>query len=267
MPPQREAMRAALAGATPHLLLVVHGLCMHPGQLREGLDLGARLASAGGRTVLYLRYNSGRPVVANGKDLRDWLARLEAAWPVPLASVDVLAHSMGGLVIRSACMQAERGREAWLARLRTIVFLGTPHQGAPLERGGHGLEQLLRLSPYTVAFSRITGLRSAGIRDLRRGNVADARASADDGSPLHVPLPAGVRCHALAGALGQPARLPDKLLGDGLVTVDSALGRHADPTRALVFAPGAQCVLKGVGHLQLLHSRAVLRRLLEWSVD
>ena len=69
-----------------------------------------------------------------------------------------------------AAEAAERGH-AWLARLRTIVFLGTPHDGAPLERGGSWVDQLLSVSPYSSPLARLGMLRSAGITDLRHGNV------------------------------------------------------------------------------------------------
>jgi len=251
---RREALAAALPHATDRLLVVLHGLCMHPGQLRQGLDLGAQVGAARGSTVLYLRYNTGRHVTANGRDLADMLETLAAIWPVPLREIDLLAHSMGGLVARSACLQAATSSREWLAKLKSMTFLGTPHHGAPLERGGYGVDLLLGVSPYTAAFSRLTGLRSAGIRDLRQGKVAEAP----------VPLPTGVACYAVAGTLGGNPLLRDKLLGDGLVTVDSALGRHEDPAQALAFAPEAQWVAEGLGHLDLLHSPMVLERLLRW---
>lgn len=256
---QRDALAAALPQASPRLLLVLHGLCMQPGQLREGLDLGAQVGAACGSTVLYLRYNTGRHVVANGRELADLMEKLAAAWPVPLQRVDMLAHSMGGLVARSACLQAQASQHEWLALLRSLVFLGTPHHGAPLERGGHGIDLLLGASPYTAAFSRLTGLRSAGIRDLREGHV-----SMGNGAPVAVPLPAGVACYAVAGTLGAAPRLGDRVLGDGLVTVESALGRHPDPGRVLAFAPDHVWVGTGLGHLELLHSPAVLEQVLRW---
>lgn len=49
-----------------------------------------------------------------------------------------------------------------------------------------------------------------------------------------------------------------------LVRLNSALGRHRDPARRLPFAPERQWVAEGVGHLDLLSSRAVARQLLDW---
>jgi hypothetical protein len=53
------------------------------------------------------------------------------------------------------------------------VFLDTPHHGALLERGGNWVNLCLGLSPYTAPFARLCKLRSAGITDLRYGNVLD----------------------------------------------------------------------------------------------
>ncbi|MCB2000721.1 MAG: alpha/beta hydrolase, partial [Rhodoferax sp.] len=123
------------------LVLLVHGLCMNDrqwqtwrtaadGSLQPGLDHGQALAQAQGFTPLYLRYNTGRPICDNGRELSALLQRLLAAWPVPVDDLVVVAHSMGGLVTRSAVHQAQQAGQDWHQRLTRIVFLGTPHHGA-----------------------------------------------------------------------------------------------------------------------------------------
>ncbi|HNK20287.1 MAG TPA: hypothetical protein PLG92_18130, partial [Piscinibacter sp.] len=80
-----------------------------------------------------------------------------------------------------------------------------------------------------------------------------------------LPLPAGVRCFALAASLGaQGGTIKEKLLGDGLVPLDSALGRHADPARALAFAPDRQWIAYGMNHLDLLDRAEVYEQLKTW---
>ena len=54
----------------------------------------------------------------------------------------IIGHSMGGLVARSACHHGLAAGPTWPKVLRKLVFLGTPHHGSPLERGGHGLVPL-----------------------------------------------------------------------------------------------------------------------------
>lgn len=59
-------------------------------------------------------------------------------------------------------------------------------------------------------------------------------------------------------------RLVERLVGDGLVPLRSALGLHDDPARTLAFAPDHQRVLHGLGHLALLSDARVARQLVQW---
>jgi hypothetical protein len=270
---------SALAQRGPALrskvLVMVHGLCMGPSQWRRnGHDHGRALAEAGGFTPLYLHYNTGRHVADNGLALADLLQALHGSWPVPIDELVILAHSMGGLVARSACHQANVRGDSWPKALRRMVFLGTPHHGAPLARGGQWIDTALGASPYTAAFARLATKRSAGIGDLRHGSllVADpgndpAVGSKPHGRDTHQPvqLPNGVACHAIAASLGQQAGdLKDALLGDGLVPVDSALGRHPQARRRLAFDADKQWIAQGLGHLDLLSSVEVYGQLKRW---
>lgn len=213
-------------------LLLIHGLCMNEtGWRRNGHDHGEALARELGFTPVYLRYNSGRPVAENGRELAALLEALVAEHDD--AELTILAHSMGGLVARSACRHAEASGHSWPTRLSKLVFLGTPHRGSPLERGGSWLETLLGVTKYTSPIGRLGMLRSAGIRDLRHGHIHDG----EDREAM--PLPAGVECHALAGAR------------DALVPVDSALG----------LPEAERWVGKRVGHMALLDDAEVYARL------
>ncbi len=122
-----------------------------------------------------------------------------ADWGEPVREIVVVAHSMGGLVMRSACQVAEREKLAWRGKLRQIVFLGTPHHGAPLERGGNWVTLALDASSYTAAFARLGRIRSAGITDLRFGQVTALREgdrfAPGSGHRETVPLPRGVACY------------------------------------------------------------------------
>lgn len=69
---------------------------------------GERLAAELGLTPIYLRYNSGLHVSQNGRELALQLEQLLGHWPVPVEEVSVLAHSMGGLVMRSAAHYAQQ---------------------------------------------------------------------------------------------------------------------------------------------------------------
>jgi pimeloyl-ACP methyl ester carboxylesterase len=250
----------------PKVLVLIHGLCMNNRQCtRGGHDHGLALAESLGYTPVYARYNSGRHIAANGHDLAAELERLLQG-PVPLESLAIIGHSMGGLVARSAVHQATEAGMAWPRRLRQMIFLGSPHHGAPLERGGNWLHRGLGISPYVAPFTRLSGLRSAGITDLRHGNLLKGDGAGDRFAQRDtreaVPLPAGVGCYAVAGTLGEGAH--DEWLGDGLVSLASALGRHAKPTRDLRIAPSRMFVARGVNHLDLLSSPVVYERLRRW---
>lgn len=262
LPLDRDALAARVPAARPTLVLGLHGLCMNDLLWqREGQDHVAALAGALGATPLYLHYNSGLPIVENGRQFAGLMQRLLQAWPQPVQRVVLLTHSMGGLVARRALQQALADDQDWPSRVSDLVFLGTPHHGAPLERAGHGVDRLLEGLPYPLShaapLARLGRLRSAGITDLRHGLSV----------PLHaaVPLPTGPRCWAVAATLGEGhGALQGRLLGDGLVPVDSALGRHRDPRRALGIPLAQQAVVRDTGHLALLSSPAVAAQLRQW---
>jgi hypothetical protein len=152
-----------------------------------------------------------------------------------------------------------------------MVFLGTPHHGAPLERAGNWVDILLGATPYAAPFARLGKVRSAGITDLRHGNLLDEdwvrrdrfARGADRRQP--VALPQDVRCYAVATSIGQQSGdLKDRMLGDGLVPLDSALGRHRTAARCLAFAEDHQWIGYGINHLDLLSHPEVYAQLLRW---
>jgi len=266
---ERAALARTIARPTGRIVLLVHGLCMNDLQWRRnGHDHGAALATERGFTPVYLRYNSGLHISNNGREFAGLLATLKGEWPVEVERIVVVAHSMGGLVARSACRHAAAHAHApdrdWLKSTSDIFFLGTPHLGAPLERGGNWIDLMLDASPYTTAFARLGKLRSAGITDLRHGSLCDQdwqrrdRFARAPHAPLHVPLPEGARCHAIAASLAKRADdLRERLLGDGLVPLASALGQSRQAGRRLAIPKSRQWVRHGINHLDLLGDRKV----------
>ena len=273
---ERTAVAARLPEAAPRLLVLLHGLCRNDLQwLREGHDHGATLARELGFTPVYLHYNSGLHVSINGHALAQQMERLLDQWPVPVERLVLLGHSMGGLLARSALHYATQAGQRWPARVNDLVCLGTPHHGAPLERAGHWVDIVLGATPYAAPFARLGKLRSAGITDLRHGNLVDEdwvgrdRFARGTDRRQHVPLPDHIRCHAVAASIGQQGgdlkgRLLANGLGDGLVPLDSALGRHKDPARTLAFAEHRQWVGYGMNHLDLLNRAEVYAQLRQW---
>jgi pimeloyl-ACP methyl ester carboxylesterase len=256
----KHALAQAIPRPTGRVLVLVHGLCMSDLQWRRnGHDHGARLAADAGYTPVYLNYNSGLRIGDNGRAFAGLLEALLKAWPVRVEELAIVAHSMGGLVSRSACHHGRLARHAWLRRLRKMVFLGTPHHGAPLERAGNWIDIVLGTSPYTTAFARLGKVRSAGINDLRHGSVLP-----DEGEAA-LSLPGGVRCFAIAASVAaKSGDLRGHLLGDGLVPLRSALGQHPDPERDLAFPASHTWVGYGTNHMQLLERRGVYAQLKKW---
>jgi hypothetical protein len=269
------ALAAAVPDAGPRVLVLLHGLCMNDLQwTRAGHDHGQALARDLGYTPLYVRYNSGAHISANGRALARQLEQLFEQWPQPVQRLVLLGHSMGGLVARGAVHQAELAGHRWRQRLDDLVFLGTPHHGAPLERAGHWVDTLLSAAPYAAPFARLGKVRSAGITDLRHGRLVDEEGRGRDRythgapRPQPVPLPDGVRWFTVAGSLGPDGHaLKGRMLGDGLVPLDSALGRHADPRLALAFADHTRFISYDTHHLDLLSSTRVYGQLRRWLAD
>jgi hypothetical protein len=266
---ERRALGLALPRASGKVLVLVHGSCLNDRHwTRSGHDHGAALARHLGFTPVHLHYNSGLHISTNGRAFAALLERLVAAWPTPIEELVIVAHSMGGLVSRSACHCGEAAGHAWRRKLRALVCLGSPHHGAPLERGGHWVDLLLGISRYSAPLARLGKIRSAGVTDMRFGYVLDEHwegrdrfAHAPDGrTPLQ--LPAGVECYAIAAT--RAPRGGGKRLGDGLVPVDSALGRHARPELTLGFPEAHQLIAHGMGHFDLLGRAEVYAKIRSW---
>ncbi len=286
---------APIPAAGRKVLLLIHGLCMNDLQWRTQvrppeqaspagagaesgaaseawlLDHGTALAQTLGYSPIYLRYNTGLHTSQNGHELAAQLEQLLAHWPVAIQEITVLAHSMGGLVTRSALYYAQQSGLRWPRYLKNIIFLGTPQHGAPLERAGNWLDEILGSTPYSRPFAKLAQLRSAGITDLRYGHLLDAdwqghdrfRRQPDRREP--VPLPEAVACYCVAATTAaKRSALSERLLGDGLVPLNSALGQHDDPQRRLAFAKDAQWIAYRTSHMALLSSPAVTQQLLLW---
>jgi pimeloyl-ACP methyl ester carboxylesterase len=271
---ERQALASAFTRTDRKLLVLAHGLCMTDMEWnRQGSNHWSSLGRDLGYTPIYLRYNSGRHVSTNGREFADAMERLLRAWPVCVEELVIVGHSMGGLIARSACHYAKRARHRWPRLLKKLIFLGTPHHGAPLERVGNWVEILLGISPYTAPLARLGRIRSAGVKDLRYGNVLDEDWEGQRGDHAHdprrfVPLPAKVQCFAIAATKRAKSTGPSKRLpGDGLVPVKSALGQHDNPALALPIPKSRQFTVHGLNHFDLRTSRKVHDRIRMWLSD
>lgn len=279
----RAGLRAALPAATGKLAIFIHGLASSdsvwvpspsPASTHAPVSFGDELARALGYTSLSLRYNSGLHVSDNGRQLARMLGELHAAYPVPIESIALIGHSMGGLVARSAAHHAGELGEAWLGQLQHVLCIGTPHFGAPLARAGHIVASLAALfdTAATQVSAKVLRARSAGIKDLSFGALLDSRwreASRDGeleadlfeagrgSEPCR--LIGGVAYGYIAARFRPAGTRAAEWLGDLLVHLPSASGRHADPTRHIPFHMGH--VVDGVHHIALTTHPDVYRQL------
>ncbi len=266
-----QAFAQAVEQSQGKIALMVHGSCMNDLQWESrGHDHGAALARDLGYFPVYLHYNTGLHISQNGREFANQIEVLINQLPQPIELV-IIAHSMGGLVSRSACHYGKAGGHSWLNHLLKVIFLGTPHHGAPLERAGNKIDIILEISPYSAPFSRLGQIRSAGITDLRYGNILDEDWNGHDrfdGSGDHrsaIPLPDGIQCYTIAATTSKkPSTLGDELMGDGLVPLNSALGRHKNADLNLLFPGAHQWVARNMNHMDLLNQPEVYETILQW---
>ncbi len=195
------------------------------------------------------------------------LEQLVCRWPVPVEEIVIVAHSMGGLVSRSAVHYGIKAKHTWTKRLKKMIFLGTPHHGAPLERAGNYIDLILEATPYAKPFARLGKIRSAGITDLRHGNLVDEDWEGMDRFESHrdqrtpVPLPHGIACYSIAATTGKENM---DLAGDGLVSLKSALGQHKKADKDLRFKSSRISIVYETNHMDLLNNPEVFNQIKTW---
>lgn len=263
---------AMFPDASARIVVLVHGLCLSHEYWKnhDEADLGIELQRAHGFTPLYLNYNTGRHISSNGKELSEQLQLLMDAWPVEVEELVLIGHSMGGLVIRSACWYASERHLPWTSLLKKALYLGSPHHGAALAKAGHLLTFVMHKFRYASPFA-LAQHTSAGIKDLRYGNLLDddwEGINPDDYHPdtrKPVPLLAGTRHYFLAATVGHhPTDFSSTLVGDLLVRLDSAQGHHSNELKKLRIRPEDCRVFEKLNHLALLDNKVVHDQILDW---
>lgn len=260
-------MPEALASLGPRVCVFLHGLACDEQSWRlrsdawagsawadalpagQAPDYGALLEHEFGLRALRLRYNSGLAIDGTAQQLAELLDRVARAAP-QVTEWLLIGHSMGGLVARRAqALAAERGL-GWARAVPMIVCLGSPNQGAPLEKLGHVAAAALSVFDVTRPLARLANARSRGIQDLRNGLK---------GAPKSTAPPALRLLFATLGddAPGGVGALVGALFGDGLVRAGSAAdaGLAGDVQRV---------ELAGLGHMSLLNHPRVYAVIRDW---
>jgi pimeloyl-ACP methyl ester carboxylesterase len=261
------------ADASPRIALFVHGLGETDAAWRltpsRGPGYGPLLERELGHSALYLRYNTGLHISANARELSGMLEELVEAWPVPVEEIVLVGHSMGGLVVRGALRRGEEDGRRWTGAARHAFCLGSPHLGAPLEKGANVLGWALGRLPETRPFARIVNGRSAGIKDLRYGACVEADWRDCDPDELlrdrccEVPFLDTCSYYFVGATLGDGP--VGSAVGDLLVRVPSASGRGR--RRRIPFEVDEGCRLDGLNHFDLLNHPAVYDRIVTWLTE
>ena len=120
---RRRRVRPLDAGDPRPPVVLLHGYAQHPANFTW---LARRLRRDGWRHLYLVAHTPvGGDIERSAHRLGEALDRLRRATGAP--RVDIVAHSMGGLVAR-ACIRA-RGQASGVGRL---ITLGTPHQGTEI---------------------------------------------------------------------------------------------------------------------------------------
>lgn len=267
-----EMQKGELAG---RIVIFSHGLCMdhlswsnrHYGGIGEKL-----LAQRDNNTMLYLNYNTGRRISANGRSLANTLEDLIQRNP-RITSIDLIGHSMGGLVSRSALFYGKQNMQQWIHMVNNLVCIGSPHHGAVLERFGYQLQEKVGRFPLVKIVGHVVNIRSNGILDLRYGSVRDddwehndVRIGFMDDNRKPAPLPSHINTFLIAGTIEFENRKNRtlKIIGDYLVSVKSALGEHPNARFRLKLPESHKAVFYGLNHFEIQYHSSVAEQIASW---
>ena len=262
--------------ATGRIIVFLHGLCENDAMWNfraekswgdRSVTYGSLLRDQTGWTPLYVSYNSGLHISANGAELAEQLDELIRRWPTPVTDLTLVGHSMGGLVARSAAHQGGELGQDWVHVLRHVVGLGAPHLGAPLERAVNKGTRAMAKLPESRPIATWLNRRSVGIKDLRHGALIEADWSGHDPEDwldncTDVALGADVAYYSVSATLSRAPKSRLAFLGDLLVDHASATGDG--PRRKLNFEVERTLHLGGKNHFHLLADPTVYAHLRDW---
>ena len=262
----------AFPDATGRLALFVHGLCETDDAWRLGTErhvpYGVRLQAELGYTPLYLRYNTGRHVSENGRELAALLEQLVQAWPVQVHEIALIGHSMGGLVGRSACHYAVD--HVWPSKVAHVFTLGTPHFGAPLEKAATATAAALARVPETRGIAHALNARSSGIQDLGHGYLVDEDwLDQDPGAFIkqagsEIPFLSCANHYFVSATVARELDAPiGRIVGDLFVLHPSAWG-VARRGHRLRFPVDQYRHVGGANHFDLLNHPAIYAQIATW---
>jgi pimeloyl-ACP methyl ester carboxylesterase len=257
-----DTLAALLPDASSRICILLHGVMANESlwgfKGEPHKTYGSLLEDDLDVTPICLRYNTGRHILTNGRELAGLLGELIACWPVEVEEISFIGHSMGGLICRSACHYGALADLGWVSRVRRLFLLGVPCIGAPLEQLAHltSFPLFSTLNPWTRLIGKLINLRSAGIKDLRHGYLIDEDWQGKDPDARFQRVP-------------PPVPLLER--AEHFVVI----GSHpfsAPGQRALVREPGPfpeknVRVFPSLNHADLLHHPEIYQQILDWWQD
>jgi pimeloyl-ACP methyl ester carboxylesterase len=204
-----------------------------------------------------------------GEPCAERLDELVAGWPTEVDTIALIGHSMGGLVVRSACHYGASQDRKWVDHIGDVICLGTPHLGAPLEKAANVAGWAFNRLPETRPFGHlfING-RSAGIKDLRFGSCLDEDWCDCDPDEFlrdrcsEVPFLESATYSFVGATLSSSPEGVGAAVGDLLVTYRSASG--AGRKRRIPFRAENGRHIGRVDHLRLLNHPVVYAQIRDW---
>lgn len=264
---------------TGKICIMVHGLCVNESawsaysQQHWGKqqDFGQLLQAELDYSPFYVRYNTGRHISHNGRDLDLLIEELVENYPVKVQDIIIIGHSMGGLVARSANHYTASSHTRWHTQLSQVICLGSPHLGAPLEQVAHLGTALLDQVPFTRPIATIIRQRSIGIKDLRYGYVTDEDWTTQDQDSLTgnkrkmAQKLQHVKYSFIGSSLSSDTQHPvAHTLGDILVPVKSSTGQHHAEELRVPYCDDRYKLLGGINHIALQNHPLAYQQIKTW---
>lgn len=240
------------------VLLFIHGWTSSPIACWNSFIIGLTplIKEAGYTRLLTMGYNTSMPIDKNGELLSLYLQN-----KLNGAKVDIVAHSMGGLVARSALENYGKGD-----LVQNLITLGTPHKGSPLAIIKYGLEAFSsaileekgELDEYSRFIIKMYNDGSQGFQDLyTESDFIKGLANNTAPSTYYHPIAAIYSSENLVRVGFWLSRDLQNLMAnaDGVVTKESAWGipQSESNGKGVVFMlPG------GMPHITLTENEEVI---------
>lgn len=245
------------------ICILIHGLFGNEWMWKKKSEqskpkLGDLLEQDNNYTVLYLRYNTGLHISENGRMLSNLLEVFSEKFKSEISEINLIGHSMGGLLIRSAGYYAGIQRQDWTQFIKKIFLIGVPNKGSYLAQTAEFMNELFKKADISKdeLISSFIDIRSNGIKDLAHAYLTDEdwlNSNKNKIKKFKVHPLSGVKYYLIAGILGKN-KIFRTYFGDGLVGSESAITNELNTT---FFTDVQRKTFKNEDHISLLSSKPV----------